>query len=47
MQTEEDREGEIVRLAHKIADQSNKNLDALHRDYLRSLCRALDAALGD
>ncbi|MDO8985791.1 hypothetical protein [Cypionkella sp.] len=47
MQTEEQRESEIIRLAHKIADDSNKNLDAAHKAYLRALCATLDGLLGD
>ena len=46
MQTEEQRESDIIRLAHKIADESNKPLDAAHKAHLKTLCAALDAALG-
>lgn len=47
MQTEEHIEGEIIRLAHMIAEDSNKLKDATHREYLRSQCVALAQLLGD
>ena len=44
--TEEQIEGEVIRLAHKIAEESNQLRDATHRENLRSQCVALAQLLG-